>query len=301
MEQNEKKTVRIGIVGTNFVSDWMAEAIQTVEGTDVTAVYSRKEETGNAFAEKHGIGRVFTSYEDFVSSDCIDAVYIASPNFAHAKQAVTALSHGKHVLCEKVIATNTRELEEMKAAAFANKCVLLEAMRPAFDPCMQIVKEQLPRLGKIRRAAFDFCQYSSRYDRFKKGEILNAFDPTLSNAAVMDIGVYIIHICAMLFGMPKRISALSTMLENGFEGAGHAVLDYGDMKAELSYAKIMDSVTPNIIMGENGSLTFGKISQPGNIRVILRGKEPEEIPFTPDENNMIHEVGVFADLVRAGQ
>ena len=111
--------IRIGIIGTNFVSDWLAEAAAGLDCVEVTAVYSRAAHTGEAFAGKHQIPHVFCDYDAFLSSDVIDAVYIASPNFAHAEQAVRALNAGKHVLCEKVIATNSRELSEMIAAAKA--------------------------------------------------------------------------------------------------------------------------------------------------------------------------------------
>ena len=125
-------TIRLGVVGTNFVSDWLCEAAASLgDDVAVTAVYSRAKETGDAFAQKHGIANVFCDYDAFLSSDVIDAVYIASPNFAHAAQAIRALNAKKHVLCEKVIATNSRELSEMIAAARENRCVLLEAMHLA--------------------------------------------------------------------------------------------------------------------------------------------------------------------------
>ena len=302
--------IRIGVIGTNFVSDWLCEAAASLDCTEITAVYSRAQETGDAFAEKHHIPHVFTDYDAFLASDIIDAVYIASPNFAHAAQAVRALNAGKHVLCEKVIATNSRELSEMITAARANRCVLLEAMRPSFDPCIALVREQLPKLGKLRRVVLDFNQYSSRYDKFKMGDIQNAFNPAYSNAAIMDIGVYIVHIAVKLFGRPRRILSMSTLLHNGFEGSGHVLLDYGDMKAELSYSKITESVTPNLFVGEDATLAIGKITMPTDMRIIYHkgspnlgtaGKWEEEIPFETVENNMIYELAEFARLCREGQ
>lgn len=301
--------IRIGIVGTNFVSDWLAEAAATLDSVKITAVYSRKQETGDVFAQKHGIKNVFCDYESFLSSDTIDAVYIASPNFAHCEQTVSALNHKKHVLCEKVIAADSGQLSSMIAAARENGCVLMEAMRPAHDPCLDVVREQLPKLGKLRRVVLDYCQYSSRYDKFRAGEILNAFNPDYSNAAVMDIGCYIIHVAAMLFGKPRGVLSSSVILHNGFEGAGHVILDYGDMKAELSYSKITESVTPNLFMGEDGTLTLGKITMPRDMKILYHhgspnlgnaGCEEEIIPFTPAENNMIYELEDFARLCREG-
>jgi len=301
--------IRIGIVGTNFVSDWLCEAASSLDCVTVAAVYSRAMETGNAFAQKHGIAQVFCDYDAFVSSDVIDAVYIASPNFAHAAQAVRALNAGKHVLCEKVIATNSAELSAMIAAAKENRCVLLEAMRPSFDPSLALICDNLPKLGTLRRVVLDFNQYSSRYDKFKAGDIQNAFNPAYSNAAVMDIGVYIIHVAAKLFGRPRRIVSMSTLLHNGFEGAGHVLLDYGDMKAELSYSKITESVAPNQFIGEDATLTVGKITMPHDMKIIYHKGSPnlgnagavtEEIPYTPVDNNMIYELAEFARLCREG-
>ncbi len=306
---NHTNPLRLGVVGTNFVSDWLCEAAATSDSVAVTAVYSRARETGDAFAAKHGITNVFCDYGAFLSSGDIDAVYIASPNFAHCEQTVRALNAKKHVLCEKVIATNGGELSRMIAASKENGCVLLEAMRPAHDPCLDLIREQLPKLGKLRRVSLDFCQYSSRYDKFRAGEIMNAFNPAYSNAAVMDIGCYIIHVAAMLFGRPKAILSTSVMLSNGFEGAGHVLLDYGDMKAELSYSKITESVAPNFFMGEDATLTLGKITMPRDMRIHnhkgsanygTAASAVEEIPFTPAENNMIYELEDFARLCRAG-
>lgn len=301
--------LRIGIVGTNFVSDWLADAAAVTDCTEITAVYSRRQETADAFAQKHGIPHAFCDFEAFLSSDVMDAVYIASPNFMHCEQTIAALEHKKHVLCEKVIAADIKQLSAMIAAAKKNGCVLLEAMRPSHDPCIALLREQLPKLGKLRRVVLDYCQYSSRYDRFKNGEVLHAFDPAYANAAVMDIGVYIIHIAAKLFGRPKRIMSMSVFLSNGFEGSGHVLLDYGEMKAELSYSKITESVTPNLFMGENGTLTLGKITMPHDMRILYHkgspnlgtaGTDEEIIPYTPVDNNMVFELAEFARLCREG-
>ena len=300
--------IKLGIIGSNFVSDWLCESVNRTEGIVNHALYSRTAERGAEFSAKHSIPNVYTDLEAFLSSD-IDAVYIASPNKYHYPQAMAALRHGKHVLCEKPIALSSEELTEMTAAAEQAGVVLLEAMRPAFDPGIDAIKAVLPKLGQIRYARFEYCQYSSRYDKFKAGEIQNAFNPAYSNAAIMDIGVYIVHIAAKLFGRPRRILSMSTLLHNGFEGSGHVLLDYGDMKAELSYSKITESVTPNLFVGEDATLAVGKITMPTDMRIIYHkgspnlgtaGKWEEDVPFETVENNMIFELAEFARLCREG-
>ena len=92
--------IKLGIIGSNFVTDWLCESVQKTEGIILHAMYSRTEERGREFAGKYGIASVFTDLDAFLSSD-IDAVYIASPNFLHAYQAIKAMEKGKHVLVEK--------------------------------------------------------------------------------------------------------------------------------------------------------------------------------------------------------
>lgn len=294
--------IKLGMIGSNFVSDWLCESVNRVDGIVNHALYSRTAERGNEFAAKHGIPHVYTDLEAFFSSD-IDAVYIASPNSCHYSQTMAALDHGKHVLCEKPIATDSRDLSEMIAKAKEKGVVLLEAMRPAFDPAFDAVKEALPSLGTVRYARFEYCQYSSRYDKFKNGEIMNAFNPKLGNAALMDIGVYALHTCIMLFGLPDLdgISAKSVMLSNGFEGMGTVLLPYGDFNAEILYSKIADSVQPSVILGESGGMMIDRLSVPAEVTLRLRGKDSKVLPFESRESNMDFETEEFVRLIRTGE
>lgn len=293
--------IKLGIIGSNFVSDWLADAANASENVELTAIYSRTAEKGGEFASRHGIPKVYTDMAEFLSSD-IDAVYIASPNCLHCEQTLNAISHGKHVLCEKPIASNLREYTYMKEVAEKKGVVLLEAMRPAFDSALDAVKKALPRLGKIRRASLEFCQYSSRYDKYRAGEVLQAFKPEFSNSALMDIGVYPVHFALRLFGFPTGdIRSSSVILPNGFEGSGEIIMPYGDMNVTVSYSKIFDSVTPSVIIGEDGALTIDKISCPSKITFIPRRGEAEDIPFDYHESNMDFEVEEFVRMIRAGE
>ena len=100
--------MKLAIVGTNFISDALVEASRIVPSVEISAIYSRKLDTGRAFAEKHGIKKVYTDYDEMLSDDAIEAVYIASPNICHHSQSIAAMRAGKHVLCEKVMATNEK-------------------------------------------------------------------------------------------------------------------------------------------------------------------------------------------------
>ena len=216
------------IIGTNKISDSFAEAARAV-GVDLLAVYSRKSDTGRAFAEKHGIKRVYSNLSEALLDSEIDAVYVASPTFLHKEHSIMALRAGKHVLCEKSIASSASEYEEMLAVAKENKRVLLEAMRPAFDPALPLILKSLSSIGKIRRANLEFCKYSTRYDNFKRGIVENAFNPQIKNSALSDIGVYPLWLSVELLGEPREIKSEKIFLENGFLAMGASTVSVSSL------------------------------------------------------------------------
>jgi len=293
--------VRFGIIGTNSITDWFLEAAAEAEGFALGAVYSRNEETGRAFADKYGCPVVYTSLEDLAASDKIDAVYVASPNSLHCAQSIMMMNGGKHVLCEKPAASDAEELEQMLAAAKRNHVVFLEAMRPVFDPGFARIQELRPELGKIRNVLFQYCKYSSRYDKFKEGVIMNAFNPALSNAALMDIGVYCVHPMVKLFGMPERVTGRSIFLENGMEGAGTVVAQYDGMQAVLQYSKITNCILPSQIQGEDATIVIREIPDTREIELHRRNGETEVIRIEKKSNNMYYETAEFIRLIESGE
>lgn len=289
------RALRFAITGTNFISDSFCDALARTERASAVAIYSRTAARGAEFAKRHNIPRVYTNYAELLRDGDIDAVYIASPTFMHRELSVAALKAGRHVLCEKTIALNGAELSAMKEAAQAADRALIEAMRSDFDPAFDAVAQALPRLGRIRRAYFEFRQYSSRYDAFLSGNVMNAFDSALKNSALSDIGIYPLHLCVRLFGEPTGLSARSRFLHNGFEAEGELVLSYSGFNAEIRYSKIAEGENVSFIEGENGTIRFGKINAPRFLSIEIGGRELAS--YEPEENNMRAEIDVFCDTV----
>lgn len=290
--------VRYGTIGTNYITDLFANGASVCKNLVYEAVYSRREETGRAFADKYGVKKVYTDLKEMAEDPEIDGVYIASPNCFHRDQALLMLEHGKHVLCEKPAVSNSREWDTLMNAAEERGRILLEGMRSVYDPGFAAIREYLPKLGKIRRATFQFCQYSSRYDRFKAGIVENAFRPELSNGALMDIGVYCIHPLVRLFGLPEKISGEAVFLENGVDGEGSILLNYGEMVAEVIYSKITGCRMDSIIQGEAGNLRIDRIQDTRNLIFEPRKAEAEEIRIEKEENNMVYEAEAWCRMIR---
>ena len=174
----------------------------------------------------------------------------------------------------------------------------LEAMRSVYSPGFQAIRENLHKLGKIRRVSFQYCQYSRRYDNFKKGIIENAFNPALSNGALMDIGVYCVHPLVSLFGKPEKVISSSLKLSNGIDGAGTILTEYPDFQGELLYSKITDSRVPSQIQGEEGSMVIREIPDPQEVVLYYRDGRTETLEIPRTENNMVYEIREFLRLIR---
>lgn len=304
------RKIRFGVVGTNFVTDWVIAGARQDPRFELAAVCSRTRERAAEFAARHGIARTFVSLEEMAASDAIDAVYIATPNCMHAAQAVCCMERGKHVLCEKPMASNAREVRTMIEASRRNGVALMEAVKTTLTPNFMALREALPKAGTIRRYFSAFCQYSSRYDKFKEGIVLNAFRPELSNGAMMDIGIYTIYPMVVLFGRPRRISASGILLSSGVDAQGTVDFDYGEMNATVLYSKIADSRLPSEIEGEEGTLLLDTIHDIHRVtRFPRRGAASDRGPETvgesvgvePDRDRYYYEIAEFIDLIEQGR
>ena len=293
--------IRFGVIGTNFIVDKVLEGASFDSRFELTAIYSRTQEKADEFARKHNVPHTFTSLEAMAASGLIDAVYIASPNSLHASQSILFMQHGKHVLCEKPFASNTKEVKGMIAVSRKNNVTLMEAMKPSLTPNFKALKNHISEIGTIRRYFSCYCQYSSRYDKLKEGVVLNAFDPTLSNGAVMDLGVYTIFPMVALFGRPLKISATGLKLSTGADGQGAVNLEYEGMNATVLYSKIADSALPTEIQGEDGTITADRINIIGKVSLKNRNGEEKIISSTDVIHEYYYEVAEFINLIQEGK
>ena len=317
--------IRFGIVGTGKISGWVLEGARQDPRFQAVAVCSRSQSTADAFASAHGIPRTYTSLEEMAESPDIDAIYIASPNSAHAFQSILCLNHGKHVLCEKPLASNAREAREMVETARRNRVVLMEAMIATLNPNFKIVKSMLPELGTIRRYFASYCQYSSRYDQLKAAlsssnatsgsqvpaGIANAFNPATSGSAALDVGVYAIYPMIALFGKPQEINAIGTLLPTGTDGQGSVNFKFDSgMEATVLYSKIAESYLPSEIDGESGNLIMSQIHIIRDVTFVPhcapmsgRGPKPERrtVGIPLDHNEYFYEFEEFIDLVESSR
>ncbi|MCS2170033.1 Gfo/Idh/MocA family oxidoreductase [Scandinavium sp. TWS1a] len=293
--------IRFAVIGTNWITRQFVDAAHETGKYKLTAVYSRSLEQAQGFASDYMVEHLFTSLDEMAQSNAIDAVYIASPNSLHFAQTQLFLSHKKHVICEKPLASNIAEVEAAIALARENQVVLFEAFKTASLPNFLQLQQSLSKVGKVRKALINYCQYSSRYQRYLDGENPNTFNPAFSNGSIMDIGFYCLASAVALWGEPHGVHATATLLDSGVDAHGVVVLDYGDFSVTLQHSKVSDSVLPSEIQGEEGSLVIEKISECQKVAFVPRGGKAQDLTQPQHINTMLYEAELFARLVEENE
>lgn len=285
-------------IGTGAITKSMLAEFARSDVLHVTAVYSRREETGKAVAQEFGIGKVYTSMEEMLADPTIEMVYVASPNSIHYGQTKAALLAGKHVICEKPFAPTVAEAEELIALAKEKHLLLFEAITTAHHPHYGFIRENLPKLGKLKLVSAVFCQYSSRYPALLAGKVSPVLDHAFAGGALMDINLYNIHFVVGLFGAPKSVRYFPNRHETGVDTSGMLVLEYEDFVCQCMGAKDCAARNGVQIIGESGCLEVTpSASNCQTLELNIRGQEPVKLHLP--ENPWYHEVQDLGRLVEA--
>lgn len=289
--------IRLATVGTSAITEKFLAACRLTGRYELHTAYSRSLKNGEDFAKAQGFKHFSDDLRAVAESPEIDAVYIATPNVFHYEQSRLFLENGKNVICEKPIATDCGKYDELLSLADKKGLIYAEAIMSRHTAGRDILLDALKQIGRISQARIDYCQLSSRYEKFKKGEKLNIFDMSLAAGTLMDLGVYCVYAAVDLLGTPDTVSACAAFADNGADLSGGAVLGYKDFTAVLSYSKIGQSAVGSEIVGDKGVVKIGSVSQYADISLVKDGKEALLLG-TPDRAEVMRgETQRFADYI----
>jgi predicted dehydrogenase len=201
-------SIRVGILGTARIAPLalVGPARQT-PGIVVDAIASRTRSKAESFAARHGIARVFASYDALIRDRRVDAVYIALPTALHCEWTLRALDAGKHVLCEKPLASDAASASRMADAAAASRRVLQEGLHMRFLATLRRQKALVDsgRIGVVRRVNASCClNIPIPSDDFR-------LRPELGGGAGLDLGCYAVSLFRFIAGEePTVVSARAT-------------------------------------------------------------------------------------------
>lgn len=250
-------------------------------------------------AEKYKVDEVYYGAEESLASDC-DVAYVGLPNNLHFEYAKAALEAGKHVIVEKPFMANLKQAKEIWGIAKANNKMIFEASLVFYFPAYKSLVEDLPSLGDIHVVECNFSQYSSRYDRFLKGDIAPALNIDNCGGALMDINVYNVNLMIGLFGAPKEIKYSAT-IKNSIDVSGIVSMNYGDLKASCIASKSTHAPRHICIQGEKASINLpSSMSRAYKYEITFNNGETEERNFEDDHHRMYHEFSEFARCIKEG-
>lgn len=207
-------TLRIGLVGSQFIGNLYCYSLRSISGAAITAVASPN--TAATFAERWRLGAHYADWRDLVASPEIDAIAIACPNDTHRDIAVAAAAAGKHVLCEKPLAMSLAQADEMVDACKRAGVVLMYAENLLFVPMYQRVRELAQRgsIGQpflVKQAQCHGGPYSPWFWDVERA----------GGGVVLDMGCHSIHaICWTMGAWPEAVTATMGRYAHAEKGLG---------------------------------------------------------------------------------
>jgi predicted dehydrogenase len=292
--------IRLGTIGSGVIVHSILDGVKLTNGIRCVAVYSRTKEKGEKLALAYNVQKVYTDMDKFLSDEEINFVYIATPNLLHYEQTKKALLAGKNVICEKPFCTKASQARELIALAKEKGLFLFDAVPTSFLPNYEIIKREIPKIGKIKLVQGNYSQYSSRYDLLLKGEVPNIFNPEYAGGSLMDINFYNVYLNVALFGKPKSAVYYPNIYNGLIDTSGIVVMQYDGFVSESSGAKDTWGVNFLQIEGEKGYIYIVDGSN-GLLEIRVVTKDSDET-FNNQDNpsRWYYEVQKMTELVLAG-
>lgn len=242
-----------GILGPGIIAKQFAQAIIDVNGS-VEAVGGRKLEKAKKFADAFHVKKAYGSYEELLKDEEVDVVYIATPHTFHYEYIMESLKHNKHVLCEKSITVNAKQLKEIMELASEKNLVVAEAMTVYHMPIYKQVRDVLwsGKLGKLRMI---HLAHGSNKDPDPENRF---FNPDLAGGAMLDIGTYALSLSRyFLSEQPHEVLTTVKKFETGVdEQVGILLKNSSDEMAVISLT--LRAIMPKnvVIAGEKGYISI---------------------------------------------
>ena len=246
--------MKLGIIGSGMIVQEFLPSLVKLKDLEILGIQGTKSgiEKVEEICKKYNIPN-FTDNFDELCNFGIDTVYIAVPNFLHFEFCKKALEKGINVIVEKPITTNYREAKELEKLAKEKKLFLFEAITTLYFENYKKIKEWIAKIGDIKLVQSQYSQYSSRYDAFKRGEILPVFDPEKAGGALMDLGLYNLHYVLGLFGKPENVKYYAN-IERNIDTSGVLIMKYKNFSAMCVCAKDSEGERIGVIQGSEGKI-----------------------------------------------
>ena len=297
-QPGQKQKVRWGIASTGRIATGFAAALARLDDAEVIAVASRTQEAADRFGEAHGIAHRHASYEALADDHDVDVVYVGTPHSRHCADTLLFLDGGKHVLCEKPLALNEREVIAMSERAAAQGRFLMEGLWSRFLPGYAQLRALIAdgRIGEVRMMTGSFG-FRAPFDPDHR-----LFAPALGGGALLDVGIYPVQLALMLLGEPDRVSAVAGLGATGVDEQIAVTMGFGGGEVAVAEAAVRTNLACTArVSGTNGAIEIPAFLHcPGYLDVRI-GADTTRVDTPIDGNGLHYQASEVHRCLRAGQ
>lgn len=270
--------MKFAVLGAGNIAAKMAKTIAGMENVESYAVAARDLERAQAFAKEYGFTRAYGSYEEMLSDEAVDLVYVATPHSHHFKHAKMCLEAGKNVLCEKSFTVTADQARELFALAKEKKLLITEAIRTRYMPSRKMIDDIITS-GEIGEVTSLTANLS-----YSLSGIRRIWDPKLAGGALLDVGVYPINFARMIFGDTLKEVTATAIFHNGVDMTDSIVMNFeGDKVATLQSSVCAVSDRMGGIFGTKGYIEVQNINNPEKITVYDANHKEKAVYLPPEQ------------------
>jgi predicted dehydrogenase len=290
--------VKWAVVGVGNIAHSFMQAVRHIPDITVVAAYGRNREKLDAFCDKWEIRDRYTDYNQMYEQSEAEIIYLATTHIVHFEHTLSAIQHGKHVLCEKPMAMSYEETKGLVDAAREKNVFLMEAMWTRFFPLTKWLMEliQSGELGKPVNVNADFS-FEYPYD-----ENYRFFRRDLGGGCMRSAGIYPLAYSCMVFGcLPVEIKAIAQM-KHDVDLRTAALLRFPeDRTAELYTGFQGQSKTIANIAFEKGAVVIPEFVHPDTAYVIPYRGEGRTVKFPYEEPGLQFEIEHVEECIKSGK
>jgi predicted dehydrogenase len=287
--------MNIGIIGAGGIAKKMAKTVKEMDDATLYAIASRSIDKAQAFAKEFSIEHPYGSYEELVSDENIDLIYVATPHSHHYQHMKLALEHGKPVLCEKAFTVNATQAKEILALSKEKKILVAEAIWTRYLPTRTMVDELISSkiIGEVESVTANLGYVINHVPRLAT--------PELAGGALLDVGVYTINFAMMILGNTfTQIDSVAAFTPTGVDAQNSITLTYPKgVMAMLHSSQIAHTDRRGMIFGTKGYIEVENINNPELIRVFDRDyKLVKELKRPPQITGFEYEVRACMEAIK---
>jgi len=290
--------LRFGILGAaQVVAYALVPPAQSVADAEIVAVAARDRKRAEEFAATHRIPRVLATYEQLIRDPDIDVIYNPLPNSLHCEWSIAAMRAGKHVLCEKPIASNASQAEQMATVARETGSLLGEAFHYRYHPLAERVR------GIVRDGTLGRLTYLEGKFLVPISQPNIRFDWSLAGGATMDLGCYPLHMLREFSGLrPRVVNATPKIGPKNIDVAMEVDLELeGGVPARVNCSMVADAqvTIAFLIRGEKGELNiFNPVAPQMGNSLTLKTASGEKQETVAGDASYTCQLRAFAEAVR---